>query len=85
MVKVFPATKPGLSCIKDVLGPLPQIELTPTGGVNPERLGEFLKAGAVYVGVGTALIDKKLVAEKNWEGLTKLAARYLEAARTARA
>lgn len=35
-----------------------------------ESLGEFLKAGAAFVGVGTALIDKKLAAEKDWAGLT---------------
>ncbi|MEW6229831.1 MAG: bifunctional 4-hydroxy-2-oxoglutarate aldolase/2-dehydro-3-deoxy-phosphogluconate aldolase, partial [Bacillota bacterium] len=85
VVKVFPATKLGPSFIKDVLGPLPQVKLTPTGGVNLENLGEFLKAGAVFVGVGTALVDKKLVAEQDWAGLAKLAARYVEAARAARA
>ncbi len=85
VVKVFPATKLGPSFIKDVMGPLPQVRLTPTGGVNRENLGEFLQAGAVFVGVGTALVDKKMVAERDWTGLTKLAAEYVEAARMARA
>ncbi|MEW5865297.1 MAG: bifunctional 4-hydroxy-2-oxoglutarate aldolase/2-dehydro-3-deoxy-phosphogluconate aldolase [Bacillota bacterium] len=84
VVKIFPATKLGPSFIRDVLGPLPHVRLTPTGGVTLENLGEFLKAGAVFVGVGTALVDKKLVAEENWVGLSELAAKYVEAARVAR-
>ena len=46
VVKVFPATKLGPSYFKDLLGPLPQLRLTPTGGVNLENAGEFIKAGA---------------------------------------
>lgn len=84
VVKVFPATKLGPSFIKDVMGPLPQVRLTPTGGVNLDNLGDFLKAGAVFVGVGTALVDRKLVAGRDWDGLARLASRYVEAARAAR-
>ncbi len=85
VVKIFPATKLGPSFIRDIMGPLPQVRLTPTGGVNRENLGEFLRAGAVFVGVGTALVDKKMVADRDWAGLSKLAADYVEAARVARA
>lgn len=85
VVKVFPATKLGPSFIKDVRGPMPQVKLTPTGGVNIDNLGDFLKAGAVFVGVGSALVNKKDVAEKNWEQLSRRAADYVEAARAARA
>ncbi|MEA4884657.1 MAG: bifunctional 4-hydroxy-2-oxoglutarate aldolase/2-dehydro-3-deoxy-phosphogluconate aldolase [Clostridia bacterium] len=83
VVKVFPATKLGPSFIRDVLGPLPQVKLTPTGGVTLDNLGEFLKAGAVFVGVGTALVNKRLVAEGNWAELTRVAEQYVEAARVA--
>lgn len=85
VVKVFPATKLGPSFIKDVRGPLPQVKLTPTGGVNIDNMGDFLKAGATFVGVGSALVNKKLVANKDWDALAKLAAEYAEAARVARA
>lgn len=85
VVKVFPATKLGPSFFKDVRGPLPQVRLTPTGGVDIDNLGDFLKAGAAFVGVGSALVNKGVVAEKNWAGLTKLAADYVKAARQARA
>lgn len=85
VVKVFPATRLGPSFIKDVLGPLPQVKLTPTGGVTLDNLGEFLKAGAAFVGVGTALVNKRLVAEGNWAELTRIAEQYVGAARAARA
>lgn len=84
VVKVFPATKLGPSFFKDVLGPLPQVRLTPTGGVNLENAGDFIKAGASFVGVGSALVDKKLVAGKKWDELSALAAKYIEAVQIAR-
>lgn len=85
VIKVFPATRLGPSFIKDVLGPLPQVKLTPTGGVTLDNLGEFLKAGAAFVGVGTALVNKRLVTEGNWAELTRMAEQYVGAARAARA
>lgn len=84
VIKVFPATQLGPSFLKDISGPLPQVKITPTGGVNINNLGEFLKAGAVFVGVGSALVDKRIIAEKDWSGLASLAADYLKAAREAR-
>lgn len=84
VVKVFPATRLGPSFIKDVLGPLPQVRLTPTGGVNLENLGDFLKAGAAFVGVGSALVSKQLLAEQDWDGLASRASDFVRAARLAR-
>ena len=84
VVKVFPATKLGPSFFKDILGPLPQVRLTPTGGVNLETAGEFIKAGASFVGVGSALVSKKLIAEKNWEEMSALAAKFIQVAKDAR-
>lgn len=84
VVKVFPATRLGPSFLKDVRGPLPQVKLTPTGGVNSENMGEFLKAGAVFVGVGSALVNKEDVAAKNWDRISELAAEYIKTAKAAR-
>ena len=84
VVKVFPATKLGPEFIKDAKGPLPQVKLTPTGGVNLDNLGQFLRAGAEFVGVGSALVSKRIVAEKDWAGLSSLAADYIKAARETR-
>lgn len=84
VVKVFPATKLGPSFFKDVRGPMPQVKLTPTGGVNIDNLGDFLKAGAVFVGVGSALVNKQDVAERNWKRLAATAAEYIKASKNAR-
>lgn len=81
VVKVFPASKLGPSFFKDVRGPLPQVRLTPTGGVNINNLGEFLQAGALFVGVGSALVNKQDVADKNWARISSLAMDYVQAAK----
>jgi 2-dehydro-3-deoxyphosphogluconate aldolase/(4S)-4-hydroxy-2-oxoglutarate aldolase len=82
IVKVFPTQGP--SFLKDVLGPFPNIKLTPTGGINLETLGDFIKAGASFVGVGGALVKKQLVIEKNWDELSSLAGKFIERVRSIR-
>jgi 2-dehydro-3-deoxyphosphogluconate aldolase/(4S)-4-hydroxy-2-oxoglutarate aldolase len=57
IIKVFPATSP--SYIKDIRGPLPHIPLLPTGGITPQNITEFKKAGAVGFGIGSALVNTK--------------------------
>ena len=68
-VKVFPATQLGVQYIKDVLAPLDNIKLLPTGGVNIDNIQAFFKAGAVGVGMGSSLLNKKLISNGNFEGL----------------
>ena len=63
VVKVFPATALGPGFIKDIRGPLPQVKLMPTGGVTLDNAGDWIRAGAVAVGVGTALLDAKAIAD----------------------
>jgi 2-dehydro-3-deoxyphosphogluconate aldolase/(4S)-4-hydroxy-2-oxoglutarate aldolase len=63
IVKVFPATMLGPGYLRDLRGPLPQIKLMPTGGVTVENAGDWIKAGAAAVGIGTALVDAKAVAD----------------------
>lgn len=84
IVKVFPASVGGPDYLKALAGPLPQIPLMPTGGVEVENVGEFLKAGAVALGVGGNLVSKKLVEAKDYAGLKKNAQRFAEAVRAAR-
>jgi 2-dehydro-3-deoxyphosphogluconate aldolase / (4S)-4-hydroxy-2-oxoglutarate aldolase len=55
IVKVFPASV-GASYLRDIRGPLPQIRLMPTGGVNLNNIREFRAAGAVAYGIGSALV-----------------------------
>jgi 2-dehydro-3-deoxyphosphogluconate aldolase/(4S)-4-hydroxy-2-oxoglutarate aldolase len=79
LVKVFPAGTLGPGYIKDVLAPLPELKLVPTGGVNLETSPAFLAAGAYTVAVGSQLVGKEIVRKKDWEGLTELARRYMRA------
>ncbi len=84
LVKVFPATKLGPEFFKDIRGPLPHVRMTPTGGVSLANTGDFIKAGAVCVGVGSALVTKKAVAEGDMDALSKNAAAFLKAVADAR-
>jgi 2-dehydro-3-deoxyphosphogluconate aldolase/(4S)-4-hydroxy-2-oxoglutarate aldolase len=79
LVKVFPAGTLGPGYIKDVLAPLPELKLVPTGGVNLETSPAFLAAGAYTVAVGSQLVGKEIVRKKDWAGLTELARRYMRA------
>ena len=69
MVKIYPATSLGPEYIKDLKAPMNQLKLLPTGGVGLENMSDFLKAGANGLGIGGQLFDKKLIQDKNWEGL----------------
>ena len=84
VVKVFPATTLGPSYFKDIRGPLPQVKLMPTGGVTLENAGDWIAAGAVAIGAGTAMIDAKAVAAGDWAAITRRAASFVEAVRRAR-
>lgn len=69
MVKVFPAGTLGPRYIREVLAPLNDIALMPTGGVSTDNLADYVRAGAKGFGIGGQLFDKKLIAQKNWAGL----------------
>ena len=75
VVKVFPADVLGLPFLKGVLAPMPFLKLMPTGGVTPENAGDWLRAGAAVVGLGSALIDPALVATRDFAALTARACR----------
>lgn len=85
MVKVFPAAQlGGPEYLKALKGPLPQILLVPTGGVNLQNAGAFIKAGASAIGAGGELVDKKAVKEKKFNLITENARAFLKAVREAR-
>ena len=75
IIKVFPATSLGPKYFKDIAGPFPNIRLMPTGGVTVENVGEWIAAGAVAVGIGSDLLDKKAIEEERYEILTDRARR----------
>lgn len=84
IVKVFPATKLGPEFFQDMRGPLPQVRLTPTGGITLKNVGDFIKAGAVCVGVGGAMVSKKAIDEHDYEALAANARAFLKAVSEAR-
>ena len=67
VVKVFPADVGGPAFFKAIRGPMPQVRLMPTGGVDLSTAESFLKAGAVCLGVGSSLVEPKAVAEGNFD------------------
>ncbi|RKY69258.1 MAG: 2-dehydro-3-deoxyphosphogluconate aldolase [Candidatus Latescibacterota bacterium] len=77
VVKVFPATAVGPKYFRDVLAPLPQVKLIPTGGVSVENTADFIRAGASAVAAGSCLVDKKAVAERRWNIITETAKRMI--------
>ena len=85
VVKVFPADAAGPSYLKALRGPLPQVRLLPTGGVNLETLGDFLDAGACAVGLGSALVEKQALETGDMNRLRDLAGRYVSLMRSLRA
>lgn len=83
-VKVFPAGVVGPGYLKDVLGPLPQVKLVPTGGVGKANAADFIKSGAAALAVGGDLVNNKLVAAGAFEQLTANARDLIAAVRFAR-
>lgn len=85
MVKVFPAAQlGGPEYIKALRGPLPQILYVPTGGVNLQNAGAYIKAGATALGAGGELVDKKAVKEKKFNIITENTRAFLKTIREAR-
>jgi len=78
-VKVFPCGNVGgAAYLKAIRGPLPQIPLVPTGGVDLETAGPLLEAGAFALGVGGAITDKKAIKEGKFEVITENVREFLD-------
>jgi 2-dehydro-3-deoxyphosphogluconate aldolase / (4S)-4-hydroxy-2-oxoglutarate aldolase len=84
VVKIFPADVGGPAYLKALRGPLPQIRLMPTGGVDLSTAESFLKAGACCLGVGGALVDPNAIAKGDFARIRDLAAQFAAIVRRAR-
>lgn len=84
IVKVFPAEVVGPAFFKAVRGPLPQIRMMPTGGVDLTTAASFLKAGACCLGIGSQLVEPAAIARGDFDRLRDLARQYVEIVRTTR-
>lgn len=85
LVKVFPVRALGPSYVRDLLAPLPQMRLVPVGGVTIENAGDYIRAGAVAVGVGGELLNSELIRERRYDELEARARQLVAAIATARA
>jgi 2-dehydro-3-deoxyphosphogluconate aldolase/(4S)-4-hydroxy-2-oxoglutarate aldolase len=85
-VKIFPCgNMGGPKYIKALKGPFPHIAMIPTGGVNLETAGDFLKAGACAIAVGTEMVDAKTIQEGRFDLIEQRARQYLACVAKARA
>jgi 2-dehydro-3-deoxyphosphogluconate aldolase/(4S)-4-hydroxy-2-oxoglutarate aldolase len=83
-VKVFPCDVLGPAHIKALKGPLPQVRMIPTGGVTLETAADFLKAGAAALGIGSALVEPKAIADRDFARIESLARQYVKIVADAR-
>jgi 2-dehydro-3-deoxyphosphogluconate aldolase/(4S)-4-hydroxy-2-oxoglutarate aldolase len=83
-IKIFPADSLGAGYIKALRAPLPHLRIVPTGGVDVQNVGEFLKAGCAALGVGSSLVSTKILQEADWPELSRRASAFVTAARQAR-
>jgi len=78
IVKVFPSDVTGPKYLKAVRGPLPQVRLMPTGGVNLDTAADFLRAGACALGIGGSLVEPQAVAKGDFDRIESLARQYVQ-------
>jgi len=83
-VKVFPAKTVGPDHIGAMKGPLGQIPMMPTGGVDPDNAADYIDAGAFAVGAGGALVDYDAAARGEYETITETAREFTQIVETAR-
>jgi 2-dehydro-3-deoxyphosphogluconate aldolase/(4S)-4-hydroxy-2-oxoglutarate aldolase len=84
IVKVFPATALGPSYLRDIRAPLPALRLMPTGGVTLDNAGDWIRAGAIAVGVGSALLDAQAIDAGRLDVLVSHARRIVASVASAR-
>jgi len=85
VVKVFPSDLTGPSYLKALHGPLPQVKLMPTGGVNLETTADFIRAGACAVGAGSSLVEKQAVEARDFGRITSLSREFVAIVKQTRA
>ncbi len=83
-VKLFPASTLGPAYLREVLAPLPFLQVVPSGGVSLDNTAEWIRAGAAAVSVGSALVTAALVREAAWPELTRRARALVDAVAAAR-
>jgi 2-dehydro-3-deoxyphosphogluconate aldolase/(4S)-4-hydroxy-2-oxoglutarate aldolase len=83
-IKLFPAEFAGPAYVRTILAPLPMLQIIPTGGVTPATAKDFLDAGCVAVGTGSALVSREILKKRDWAGLKARAEEFVAAVRRAK-
>lgn len=78
-IKLFPVTNLGCDYVKAVKAPLSHIKFLAVGGINLENMQDYISAGVCGFGIGTNIIDKNMVKNNDFEAITELARKYVEA------
>ncbi|WP_098748330.1 bifunctional 4-hydroxy-2-oxoglutarate aldolase/2-dehydro-3-deoxy-phosphogluconate aldolase [Paenibacillus sp. EZ-K15] len=84
LLKIFPGSSLGVNYIKELSAPLGHIPMMPTGGVTLDNVAQFIRAGAVAVGLGSSLLDKKAMEEERYDDIAKRAEQFIQAIHQAR-
>jgi 2-dehydro-3-deoxyphosphogluconate aldolase/(4S)-4-hydroxy-2-oxoglutarate aldolase len=84
MIKLFPADLGGPDLVKAILAPFPQFEIVPVGGVDLDNATEFIEKGAAALGVGSSLINQKLLDGSDMDELTRRASAFIDAVKRGR-
>ncbi|MGA2092484.1 MAG: bifunctional 4-hydroxy-2-oxoglutarate aldolase/2-dehydro-3-deoxy-phosphogluconate aldolase [Sedimentisphaerales bacterium] len=80
MVKIFPAAAIGVDYIKQLRGPIDDVDFVAVGGVRPETIAEFFAAGCVGIGIGESAVKKEFVEKGDWKAITETVKRYVQKA-----
>ena len=78
MIKIFPAASIGIDYIKQLRGPIDNVDFLAVGGVRLDNISEFMKAGCIGIGIGGSVIRKEIVESKDWSTLTAESRLYVE-------
>jgi len=84
-VKIFPADQLGPTYIRNVLAPMPMLQIIPTGGVTVDTAASFIKAGCAALAAGSSLVGKEALKNGDWKKISETAAAFVEAIKKARA
>ena len=80
-VKLFPVSNFGPDYVKAVKAPLSNIKFTAVGGIDEHNMADYIKVGVSGFGIGTNIVNKKMIEENNYDAITELAAKYVDALR----
>lgn len=80
VIKIFPAEFFGPAYIKSLKAPFPHLQFLPTGGVTPETVADFLRAGAFATAAGSALVAPAALKSGDWAAITARARQFVAAA-----